>query len=375
MYIGERNEGIESLDGYLRDFQIYNQALAPEKINAIASSHFSFNEPPAVTAFNESNGAGTTINCTTDNCPMSGLPGRNNQSVQFNGQQTLSINQDNGAYLDYLNDTNTPRFSLSLWVRPSTYNTWIVGDDMINQKMRIGITKDGNISYEQGRVFSSNTAIPNDTVQWPKTPLFSTQKIPLNMWSHVMVSTNGGNEYIYVNGQSTSRGLPALNAPMTTVSGYSVMSTIGRSWQTIAAPGSTNVSWPSEYSDSLRRWFTFNNTTTAISLGQTHPLNGATSATIGMWVYPNALATYGNEYLLASSGDYQFLVGSDGRLYFALDTSTNVPSWDWRDTGLIFSSDKWQYFSMVLDANEPDANKKLMFRIDQADGSNVQTKY
>ena len=375
MFIGEYNEGGASVNGYLRDFQIHNQALTSAQITAIASTRFAFNEPPATTTFSDATGSGITLGCSDDNCPLSGQPGRNNQAIHFDGNQSLIINATNRDALDYLNDVATPRYTLSMWIRPNQYNSWIIGNDVVNQKMRIGITKEGFISYEQGRAFSTTINQINRTVQWPVTPLLSTQKIPLNMWSHVTVSTLPGAEYMYVNGQVTSRSQPAMKAPITVVAGNNVFSTSGLTTKFVNSNNSSNIYYPSVASDALRTYYNFDNTTMAVSMNQTHPLHGATSATIGMWVYPESLSTKGNSYILASQSDYQFLIGHDGLLWFALNTSTNTPAWQWNNTGLYFQSDKWQYFSMVLNANEPDATKKLAIRINRADNSNPQIKY
>jgi hypothetical protein len=403
MFIGEMDNGVSSLNGSMRDFQIHNTALnidatllTADIAKAATTNAFElqvpFDEPAVSTQFSDVLTTGLSLSClSATDCPLSGQPGRDDRAVHFDGGQGLRFNPatNTGAYVDYINKTTNPNYTISMWVRPSAYGTWLLGNDTITQKLRVGINKDGYLSYEQGRDFISNAIDANRnnaTIKWPAEPLLSSQKLPLNSWSHITVSIRNTEEYVFVNGVRTNREIAStlFKDPITAVAGSTTLSTTGLGQTIVNNPLSTNASAPTVINEMVAlannksttvSGYAFNNTTKAISLGQSHPLNGATSATIGMWVKPTNLANLGGSYLLSSASDYQFYVENNGQLWFALDTSTNVPAWTWNPTGITFTSDKWQYFSMVLNANEPDANKKLTFRIDQADGTNPQIKY
>jgi hypothetical protein len=193
---------------------------------------------------------------------LSGQPGRDDRAVHFDGGQGLRFNPNTSAYVDYINKTTNPNYTISMWVRPSAYGTWLLGNDTITQKLRVGINKDGYLSYEQGRAFNSNaiTAQNNATIQWPAAPLLSSQKLPLNSWSHITVSTTDNAEYVYVNGTVTSRGVAAVLA----MTGSTVQSTTAIVTGKINSPKTTNTTDAIEYSDSIRKGYTFNTTSKII---------------------------------------------------------------------------------------------------------------
>ena len=207
MFIGETNDGKSSLNGTLRDFQIHNTVLdvnatgmTADIAKAATTKSFElripFDEPAVSSQFSDVLATGLSLSCINITaCPLSGLPGRDDRSVHFDGAQGLKFNTNTDQFVDYIHKVDSPNFTISMWVRPNTYDTSLLS----SQQFQIGINSDGYLSYEQGRM------APTNKIKWPTDPLLSQQQLPLNTWSHITVSTQSGTEYIYVNGNQTSR--------------------------------------------------------------------------------------------------------------------------------------------------------------------------
>ena len=133
MFIGETNDGKSSLNGTLRDFQIHNTVLdvnatgmTADIAKAATTKSFElripFDEPAVSSQFSDVLATGLSLSCINITaCPLSGLPGRDDRSVHFDGAQGLKFNTNTDQFVDYIHKVDSPNFTISMWVRPNTY--------------------------------------------------------------------------------------------------------------------------------------------------------------------------------------------------------------------------------------------------------------
>ena len=100
--------------GKMDDVQIYNRSLTAAEVAALyqppsLALRLPFDEPPGAAAFNQSGGNTVQASCTS--CPTSGVPGRIDQAVAFDGAS------------DYLKMPNSPvnrltsGFTVAAWIK------------------------------------------------------------------------------------------------------------------------------------------------------------------------------------------------------------------------------------------------------------------
>ncbi len=188
-----------SLGGSLSDFQVHKAALTQTQINQVIQiagleMRVPFDEPALATAFGDAAASDLQLTCVV-NCPMSGVTGRDDRGVRFSGNQALGFNSQAIGYIAANLAGNALNYTLSMWVKPTRYGTWLVGNGNANKNLRIGINNDGKVTYERAYVCGANYC-------WPSTPLVSNQTVPVGMWSHITVSAGVGTEYLYVNGNA-----------------------------------------------------------------------------------------------------------------------------------------------------------------------------
>jgi hypothetical protein len=190
-----------ALNGRLNDFQVHKAALTQAQINqvvqtAVLEMRVPFDEPALATVFGDATASDLQLTCVV-NCPMSGVNGRDDRGVRFNGMQALGFNGIATGYIAANLAGDAINHTLSMWVKPTRYGTWLVGNSSgtPNKNLRIGINADGKVTYERSYVCGGNYC-------WPSTPLVSNETVPVGMWSHITVSAGFGTEYLYVNGNA-----------------------------------------------------------------------------------------------------------------------------------------------------------------------------
>ena len=196
------------LNGLLSDFQVHKAVLTQTQIrqvvqNAALEMRVPFDEPALATTFGDAAASEFQLTCVA-NCPISGVTGRDDRGVRFNGTQSLGFNAVSSGYIASNLAGNAINYTLSMWIKPTSYGTWLVGNGNANKNLRIGINNDGKVTYERAYVCGANYC-------WPSTPLVSNETVPVGMWSQITVSAGFGTEYLYVNGNApATRG---QNAP------------------------------------------------------------------------------------------------------------------------------------------------------------------
>lgn len=190
---------ISQFNGLMGNLQIHNTELSAAQIAKVANTKtnetkIAFDEPAMSSSFGDELNSAFQLSCVV-NCPISGVPGRDDRAVRFTGNQGLGFNAPASLSVAPMVSANASDFTMGMWVRPTRYGTWVVGTNSPNTYLRIGINGSGNVTFERASRCGAN-------ICWPNGPLISTETLPLNLWSHVTVSAGGGTEYLYVNGNT-----------------------------------------------------------------------------------------------------------------------------------------------------------------------------
>jgi hypothetical protein len=180
----------QSLNGTLRDFQIHKGALSAAQIQSAALTrayelNVPFREPAAAKSFSDIRTPELEFVCV-NTCPISGVSGRDNTAVRFDGNQPLKLNTAARKYISYV-DNPTPKYSIGMWIKPSRYGTQILGSSTNPQATNLAIAPDGRVSLQY--VTSKRLSRSID----------SASALPLNRWSYVLVKVNGSKASIAIN--------------------------------------------------------------------------------------------------------------------------------------------------------------------------------
>ena len=105
--------GSYSFNGTIRDFQIHNQGLTVAQIASAANVptfelRIPFDEPAVSTSFSDMNTGAFGLECVTQ-CPLSGIPGRDDRAVHFDGNQSLRVTNSTFQYVSYIGGTYSDR--------------------------------------------------------------------------------------------------------------------------------------------------------------------------------------------------------------------------------------------------------------------------
>lgn len=188
-YFYEIHRSSVAFVGLLDDFRMVRRAMTEEEVQLLYAAgalpyHFTLDDPPGAglnaNQFNFKN-QGAVANaqvkgtCAPGACPTSGLPGRINQAVQFQGNQSLQI-----ANLDL--PAAAPGFSL--WVNPSDSPTLEAQVFKLETRYSIAVQRSENkfcISTDFSNQCSDSIYLPGQ-------------------WYHLMLIFSNGAK-LYVNGQ------------------------------------------------------------------------------------------------------------------------------------------------------------------------------
>ncbi|MEZ4512330.1 MAG: LamG-like jellyroll fold domain-containing protein [Chloroflexota bacterium] len=184
--------------GTLDDFRVYGYPLTPAAVADIFRStstalDLTFDEAPGSSLFADQSGNAVTVSCTGDTCPTSGVPGRFNQALNFDGvDDYLTISASSTAL-----GTSTGSFSAMMWIKPdSLRGTGDYGDTPL---LEIGSYDLALLNYGRPGVFgyrwTDNFTLYNN----------------VGRWYHLAYVFENGIYTFYVNGEnkgSTAYGLP-----------------------------------------------------------------------------------------------------------------------------------------------------------------------
>ncbi len=136
------NSSSNAYDGELDELRIFNYGLNPEQIadlfwDSTPMLEMRFDEAPARTEFVDRSLTPHSGTCIGDTCPISGVQGRNNQALLFDGAD----DQISLTTIDTLDMTDRS-FTVSAWVKPDALNYRVIlGTDNTtgNEYMRLNI--------------------------------------------------------------------------------------------------------------------------------------------------------------------------------------------------------------------------------------------
>ena len=346
-----------TLNATLRDFQIHNRALTVAQINDSAADpafevRVPFDDAQNSLTYTDVLTSGLRVQCLSS-CPLSGIPGRDDRAVRFDGTQALALNATASTYTKYLSNTSLTGagYTMSLWVKPNRYNSWIIGQDTMNQKMRLGINAAGFVTFE--RAVSCFNAYC-----WSSTPMTSLSPLPIGSWSHISVVVNGSASYLNINGGQASYAAPNIEnymQPLTVISGDTIFSTV--QLKKVFKPFTVGgVAYGEPYvAGNAGYWFNIG--TKPVTFENTANLDGANNFTIGASFWPNYSPRWLNTGAqLPPSIDYATLINREGAFLLriinnrlVINLNVNGPGGRYADinTDMIVPNKQWNKVSVT----------------------------
>ncbi|MCA9960734.1 MAG: LamG domain-containing protein, partial [Anaerolineales bacterium] len=159
--------------GTLDDFRVYGNALTDAAIADMfrATSmalDLPFDEAPGSDVFGDQSGNAISVSCSGSTCPTSGVPGRFNQSLSFDGvDDFLTIGTSSTAL-----GTSEGSFTAMMWIKPDTF--WGTNDSgtlpllEVGDNYYLGLQGYGRLSAFTGsfNAWTSNFTLYNATGRW-----------------------------------------------------------------------------------------------------------------------------------------------------------------------------------------------------------------
>ncbi|MFZ1754576.1 MAG: LamG-like jellyroll fold domain-containing protein, partial [Caldilineaceae bacterium] len=220
-------------EGYLEDFRIYDYNLSAGQVQDLydatfATLRFSFDEPPGKSVLEDESGNGLDLGCvsTANTCPDTGIPGRDNQALRFDGGVADDDGFDGAA--DYLSVADDNRLDVE---SDTTITLWVKADDWNNNRYTPFLVKGSgsNANYYLGK--SSNNrlvfAYRDSGNTWREQTLLLSG-YDTSGWLHIAAviepDTSTTAVTLYVNGTAngpyTLSGTPKPNGNALTVGRY-----------------------------------------------------------------------------------------------------------------------------------------------------------
>ncbi|MFZ1754297.1 MAG: LamG-like jellyroll fold domain-containing protein [Caldilineaceae bacterium] len=189
--------------GTLRSLSLFDYALSPQGAARLYNTEtfalqMDFDEAPGETLFVDSSGNYFEAGCGGAACPDSGIPGRWNQALRFDGGLgPVADGDNNDGVVDYLTLAATDTalgfdgsFTLMAWVKPDTVSThWqrIIGAGKANSANGVGF------GLRAGELAFTTFGIKD---------YISAAAVPAGEWTHVAVSFDSNHDAtFYVNGE------------------------------------------------------------------------------------------------------------------------------------------------------------------------------
>ncbi|MEZ4705569.1 MAG: LamG-like jellyroll fold domain-containing protein [Caldilineaceae bacterium] len=226
----------EFFAGTLRNLSIFDYALSPTGAERLYNTEtfalqLDLDEAPGETTMTDSSGNYFEAGCAGASCPDSGIPGRDNQALRFDGG--VADDDGNDGVADYLTMPATDAalgfengsFTIMAWVKP----------DAINGNRRIlAAERTKSVNGVSFGVNGGNLILTN----WGVKVYQSTQSaIPTGQWSHVAVSFDTNNDaHFYVNGQFVETVTGPAPPLVNTDDAYRIGATTRQSEATTAEP-------------------------------------------------------------------------------------------------------------------------------------------
>ncbi len=219
-------------EGKLDDFRIYNYGLSAGQVADLykatfSTLAFSVDEPPGKSVLEDESGNGLDLGCTesANTCPDTGIPGRDNQALRFDGGVADDDGHDGAA--DYLSVPDDNRLDLEA---DTTIALWVKADNWNNNQYTPFLVKGSgsNANYYLGK--SSNNRLVfayRDSGNTWREQTLSLSAYDTGGWLHIaaVVEPDSSTQVtLYVNGNAngpyTLSGTPKTNGNGLTIGRY-----------------------------------------------------------------------------------------------------------------------------------------------------------
>ncbi|MCP5095662.1 MAG: hypothetical protein GY943_08935, partial [Chloroflexi bacterium] len=185
----------DGFQGKMDEIGLYSVALNADEVDqlfegSIRGLELSFDEPPGQDIFTDATSNGFDGVCSGGSCPDSGIPGRSNQAVRFDGAS------------DYLTLEDT--LTLGMYDNSFTFMAWVKGDAFNGDRAILGTDgsngdrKDLLLGVRNGKPYMSFGGNGNDIID--------TTTLQPDSWYHLAFryNSNGKHQAIFINGVRTA---------------------------------------------------------------------------------------------------------------------------------------------------------------------------
>ena len=184
--------------GKLDDIRVYRSSLSAADVTEIyeaanRSLELAFDEAPGQDIFADTSGNNYDGTCSSTSCPDSGIPGRANQAVRFDGG--VADDDGNDGVADYITLEDTG--ALGLYDSSFTVLAWVKADDVSGTRSILGTTTQ---TTNQGLQLALVNGKPY--LSFYNNSLMGESTIQAGQWVHLAWSYDydTGEQEIFVNG-------------------------------------------------------------------------------------------------------------------------------------------------------------------------------
>ncbi len=192
-------------EGSLDEIRLYNSLLTDQAVatlynTGIRALEMNFDEAPGKSAFSDDSLNAFSAGCVGTSCPDSGIPGRSNQALRFDGGVADDDGLDGVADFLTINATDTElgladnNFTIAAWVKPDTN----AGQQLLFAAER---AHDATTADANGFGFGLRDSHPWFVTYGVSDYIATDVSIPTGVWSHVAAVLDTNNDVsFYVNG-------------------------------------------------------------------------------------------------------------------------------------------------------------------------------
>ncbi|MCP4358082.1 MAG: DUF11 domain-containing protein [Chloroflexi bacterium] len=162
-------------EGELQDFRIYNYTMDGTEAADLYNTNYHalellFDEPPGEDIFTDISGNGFAVSCDANAsiCPDSGIPGVNNQTLRFDGEDDVLNFSATTEELSFVNDS----FTVMAWVKLNelTGDQTILGSNEFDFDDLVLAVREGQLYMRYGRksslAFDLTAVTPISADEW-----------------------------------------------------------------------------------------------------------------------------------------------------------------------------------------------------------------
>ena len=192
-------------EGKLDEIRLYNSLLSGPAVETIYNTgiralDLNFDVAPGKRTFVDDSLNNFSVGCSDTSCPDSGIPGRDNQAVRFDGGTTDDDGQDGVADFLAINATDT---ELDLGTNNFTVAAWVKPDIVSGRQVVVGAERvnDASVGAADGFAFGLANANLWFASYGIQDYIATSTSVPVGVWSHVAAVLEPDNDVaFYING-------------------------------------------------------------------------------------------------------------------------------------------------------------------------------